>query len=96
VSHRQLAALDAAIKAKNEGALLEAYGALTNACNGCLLTIASTTLAQAWQWIGSVAGTEYGRIALAKLGVFLLLLILACVNRFVPTERLRDPVQPLT
>jgi hypothetical protein len=31
----QLAALDAAIKAKNEGAFIEAYGALTNACNGC-------------------------------------------------------------
>jgi hypothetical protein len=31
----QLAALDAAIKAKDEGAFVEAYGSLTNACNQC-------------------------------------------------------------
>jgi hypothetical protein len=31
----QLAALDAAIKARNEGAFVAAYGAVTNACNGC-------------------------------------------------------------
>jgi len=64
-----------------------------------VLTIASTALVQAWQWIGSLAGlfeTDYGRIALLKLGGFLLLLILACVNRFVLTERLRDPARPLT
>jgi putative copper export protein len=61
--------------------------------------IASTALALAWQWIGNVAGllgTEYGRLALAKLGLFLLLLILACVNRFALTERLRDLARPLT
>jgi putative copper resistance protein D len=64
-----------------------------------VLTIACTALVQAWQWIGSFAGlvdTEYGRIALAKLGLFTLLLILACVNRFVLTERLRDLTRPLT
>jgi putative copper resistance protein D len=64
-----------------------------------VLTIACTALVQAWQWIGSLAGlfgTDYGRIALLKLGGFLLLLILACVNRFVLIERLRDPVQLLT
>jgi putative copper resistance protein D len=36
-----------------------------------VLTIASTALVQAWQWIGSLAGlfeTDYGRIALLKLG----------------------------
>ena len=31
----QLAALDTAIKARNEAAFVEAYRALTNACNGC-------------------------------------------------------------
>jgi hypothetical protein len=31
----QLAALDTAIKAKDESAFVEAYGSLTNACNGC-------------------------------------------------------------
>jgi len=30
------------------------------------------------------------------LGLFLLLLILACVNRFALTERLRDLARPLT
>jgi putative copper resistance protein D len=64
-----------------------------------VLTIACTALVQASQWISSLAGlfgTDYGRIALVKLGMFLLLLILACVNRFVLTERLRDPAKPLT
>jgi putative copper export protein len=64
-----------------------------------VLTIASTALALAWQLIGSLAGlfhTDYGLIALAKLGLFLLLLILACVNRFALTERIRDPARPLT
>jgi copper resistance protein D len=64
-----------------------------------VLAIACTASVQAWQWIGSVAGllgTVYGRIALAKLGVFLLLLMLAGVNRFVLTERLRDLARPLT
>ena len=64
-----------------------------------VLTIAGTALVQAWQWIGSLAGlfgTDYGRIALLKLGGVLLLLILACVNRFVLTERLRDSARPLT
>jgi putative copper resistance protein D len=63
-----------------------------------VLVIACTAFVQAWQWIGSLArlfGTEYGRIALVKLGLFLLLLVLACLNRFVLTERLRDPAQPL-
>jgi hypothetical protein len=31
----QLADQDAAIKAKDEGAFVQAYGSLTGACNGC-------------------------------------------------------------
>lgn len=64
-----------------------------------VLIIAATALVQAWQWIGSVAGlfgTDYGRIALVKLGLFLLLLMLAGANRFILTNRLRDPTRPLT
>ncbi len=64
-----------------------------------VLIIACTALVQAWQWIGSVAGlfgTSYGRIAMVKLGLFLLLLMLAGANRFILTNRLRDPTRPMT
>lgn len=63
-----------------------------------VLAIACTALVHALQWIGSadgLLGTAYGRIALAKLGMFLLLLMLAGVNRFVLAERLRDLTRPL-
>jgi putative copper export protein/mono/diheme cytochrome c family protein len=57
-----------------------------------VLLIAGTALVQAWQLIGSLPGlfgTAYGHIALLKLGVFFLLLALACINRFFFTDRLR-------
>lgn len=53
--------------------------------------IAGTAMVQSWQLIGSLAGlfgTGYGRIALLKLGLFLLLLLLAAINRFDLTDRL--------
>ncbi len=64
-----------------------------------VLVIACTAVVQAWQLIGGIGGlfgTEYGRTALLKLGLFLLLLLLAGVNRFVLTERLHDNAQPVT
>jgi putative copper export protein/mono/diheme cytochrome c family protein len=57
-----------------------------------VLLIACTAVVQALQLIGGIGGlfgTEYGRTALLKLGLFLLLLVLAMANRFVLTERLR-------
>jgi putative copper export protein/mono/diheme cytochrome c family protein len=56
-----------------------------------VVLIAGTASVQYWQWIGDLGGllgTRYGRIALIKLGLFLLLLLLAGINRFVLTERL--------
>ncbi|HEY3847717.1 MAG TPA: CopD family protein, partial [Acetobacteraceae bacterium] len=64
-----------------------------------VLLIACTAVVQAWQLIGGLGGlfgTEYGRTALLKLGTFLLLLMLAAVNRFVLTERLHGDAQPIT
>ena len=58
-----------------------------------VLLIAGTALVQAWQFIGDLGGlfgTEYGRTALLKLGLFFVLLSLAAVNRLVLTDRLRD------
>jgi putative copper export protein/mono/diheme cytochrome c family protein len=51
-----------------------------------VLLIAGTAAVQAWQWIGGLGGlfgTEYGQLALLKLGVFFALLLLAAVNRCV-------------
>jgi mono/diheme cytochrome c family protein len=59
---------------------------------GAVLLIAGTALVQSWQWIGSLGGlfgTQYGRIALLKLGLFIALLSLAAVNHFVLTDRLQ-------
>ena len=53
--------------------------------------IAGTTLEQSSQWIGGLGGlfgTRYGCIALLKLTLFILLLALAAINRFVLTGRL--------
>lgn len=64
-----------------------------------VLLIACTAVVQAWQLIGSLGalfGTEYGRTALLKLALFLALLVLAVINRFVLTERLHDAAQPVT
>ncbi|HTB42296.1 MAG TPA: CopD family protein [Acetobacteraceae bacterium] len=64
-----------------------------------VLLIACTAVVQAWQLIGGLGalfGTTYGRIALLKLALFLTLLLLAVINRFVLTERLHDTAQPVT
>jgi putative copper export protein/mono/diheme cytochrome c family protein len=54
-------------------------------------TIAVTALPQAGELIGglpALVGTQYGHMALIKLGLFALALGLACVNRLVLTTRL--------
>lgn len=56
-----------------------------------VLVLMGTAIAQATALIGGVPqllGTTYGRIALAKLTLFLVLLVLACANRFALTTRL--------
>jgi putative copper export protein/mono/diheme cytochrome c family protein len=55
-------------------------------------TIAVTALPQAGELIGGLPelfGTQYGHMALLKLGLFVLALGLACLNRLVLTVRLR-------
>jgi len=64
----------------------------------CVLTLGVTALAQFWVLIGGIAGligTGYGRIALAKLALFLLLLGIAALNRFRLTPALSgtDPAR---
>jgi len=57
----------------------------------CVLVIAGTGLAQGLELIGSVPallGTRYGRIALLKIGLFLLMLALAALNRLRLTDQL--------
>ena len=66
---------------------------------GAVVAIACTAAIQAWQLIGSLAalfGTAYGHMALLKLAIFFVLLVLACINRLVLTNRLRDPERPVT
>ncbi len=56
-----------------------------------VLIIAATALAQAWPSIGSLPGmlgTDYGHVALMKLGLFILMLVCAAWNRLVLTDRL--------
>jgi mono/diheme cytochrome c family protein len=58
-------------------------------------TIAITALPQASELIDGIAGlvgTQYGRLALVKLGLFFAALGLACVNRLVLTARLGSDV----
>jgi mono/diheme cytochrome c family protein/uncharacterized membrane protein len=62
-----------------------------------VLLIACTAVVQAWELIGGIGalfGTGYGRIALLKLALFMTLLVLAGINRFVLTERLHGAAQP--
>ena len=64
-----------------------------------VLLIACTAVVQAWQLIGSLGalfGTTYGRIALLKLTIFLVLLVLAVINRFVLADRLHGGERPVT
>jgi putative copper export protein/mono/diheme cytochrome c family protein len=61
-----------------------------------VLIIVGTALAQGLQLIGSVAalfGTDYGRVALLKAGLFLVALVFAARNRLALTDRLsgKDP-----
>lgn len=59
-------------------------------------TIAMTALPQAGELVGGLAGlagTDYGHLALLKLGLFAVALGLACANRLVLTTRL-DPARP--
>lgn len=51
----------------------------------CVLALAGTALLQGRELIGSIpglVGTAYGFVALAKLALFLLLIVLATLNRF--------------
>jgi putative copper export protein/mono/diheme cytochrome c family protein len=64
-----------------------------------VVVIACTAVVQAWQLIGGIGplfGTTYGQTALVKLGIFLVLLVIAMINRFVLTERLHDAAHPIT
>jgi putative copper export protein/mono/diheme cytochrome c family protein len=56
-----------------------------------VVVLAGTAVVQIAEFIGGVPGlfgTAYGRIALVKVGLFLLLLVLAALNRFILTERI--------
>jgi putative copper resistance protein D len=59
---------------------------------GCVLLLALTASALAFLLVGGfpgLLGTDYGRVILVKLGLFLALLALAAGNRFVFTSALR-------
>ena len=55
-----------------------------------VLVLAGTAVVQVTELVGGIPGlfgTQYGLVALTKLGVFVALLIFAALNRFVLTER---------
>jgi putative copper export protein/mono/diheme cytochrome c family protein len=57
----------------------------------CVTALAATSLCQIWLLIGGLPGligTDYGRLAMAKLFVFIGLLLLAALNRFRLRPRL--------
>ena len=74
------------------------HGAATASCHGftpiglaSVLLLAGTAVVQIAALMGGLSGllgTGYGHIALVKLGVFVVLLMLAAANRFVLTDRL--------
>ncbi len=56
--------------------------------------LAGTALAQAWILVGGLprlVGTDYGRVALVKLALLLILLALATANRFRYAPAMRRP-----
>ena len=60
----------------------------------CVSALAVTSLVQAWVLIGGLPGligTDYGRLALAKLLLFIALLVLAARNRFRLRPKLAGP-----
>ncbi len=60
----------------------------------CVAILAGTALAQSWILIGGLrglVGTDYGRVALVKLALLLVLLALAAANRFRYVPALRGP-----
>jgi putative copper export protein/mono/diheme cytochrome c family protein len=75
-------------------------GAAAVACRGftpvglaAVVALAATAALQVSELMGGVPGlfgTGYGRTALVKLALFLLLLVLAAVNRLALTDRLAD------
>jgi putative copper resistance protein D len=67
--------------------LLRAFSPLGLAC---VLVIAGTGLVQAGMLVGrfdQLTGSEYGHLALVKLAIFAVLLVVACLNRFVLLEQ---------
>jgi putative copper export protein/mono/diheme cytochrome c family protein len=57
----------------------------------CVLLLAFTAVVQVFLLVGGIAGlvgTDYGHVALAKLGLFLALLLLAALNRSLLTPAL--------
>jgi putative copper export protein/mono/diheme cytochrome c family protein len=56
-----------------------------------VLVLAGTAIVQVATFMGGLPGlfgTEYGHVALVKLGLFVVLLVLAALNRFALTDRL--------
>ena len=57
----------------------------------CVVTLATTAALQAWFLIGGIPGligTDYGRVAMAKMFLFLVLIGMAAFNRFLFTPAL--------
>ena len=57
----------------------------------CVVTLAATAALQAWFLVGGIAGligTDYGRVAMAKMFLFLVLIGVAAFNRFLFTPAL--------
>jgi len=61
----------------------------------CVTILAGAALAQSWILIGgllALVGTDYGRVALVKLALLLVLLALAAANRFRYAPAMHGPV----
>jgi copper transport protein len=64
---------------------------------GCVVAIVVSGLYQAWRQVGSLdhlTDTDYGRLLLVKLGVFVVLVVVAAFSRDVVNQKYRGPLEP--
>ncbi len=77
-----------AVSAKGAYRLAQRFSTLGTIC---VATLAATAALQAWFLVGGVAGltgTDYGRVAMIKIVLFLVLIGIAACNRFLITPAL--------
>lgn len=83
-----------AVSAQSAYALVQRFSTLGTIC---VVVLAATAAPQAWLLVGGISGligTDYGRVAMAKIVLFLFLLGIAACNRFLFTPGLNRAKGP--